>query len=109
MKYRRKANNNINTDIDLVIDLGPVPAGGAAEVHHVAQPGRPGAGGQEGAHPEEGGWCGVWGVTVSPGTMITMVMMQWSGSLYCTMPFTKLHVFKEIFGFTSISWPLVSL
>ena len=46
-------------DIDLVIDLCPVPAGGAAEVHHVAQAGRPGAGGQEGAHPEEGGWCGV--------------------------------------------------
>ena len=104
MKYRRKANNN-NKDIDLVIDLCPVPAGGAAEVHHVAQAGRPGAGGQEGAHPEEGGWC----VTLSPGTVITMMMMQWSGSLYCTMPFTKLHVFKEIFGFTSISWPLVSL
>ena len=41
-------------------------------------------------------------VTLSPCTVITMMMMQWSGSLYCTMPFTKLHVFKEIFGFTSI-------
>ena len=58
MKYRRKADKI--KCIDLVIDLGPVPAGGAAEVHHVTQPRRPGAGGQEGAHPEEGGWWGVW-------------------------------------------------
>ena len=48
---------------------------------------------------EDGGVCDV---TLSPCTMITMMMMQWSGSLYCTMPFTKLHVFKEIFGFTSL-------
>ena len=55
---------------------------------------------------EDGGGCDV---TLSSCVMITMMMMQWSGSLYCTMPFTKLHVFKEIFGFTALFWPLVSL
>ena len=45
---------------------------------------------------EDGVGCDV---TLSS-VMITMMMMQWSGSLYCTMPFTKLHVFKEIFGST---------
>ena len=102
MKYRRKANNNkkvltsslISAQFLLEEQPRSTMSPRRADLAQVDRKGHI-------LRREDG--------AVSPGTVITMMMMQWSGSLYCTMPFTKLHVFKEIFGFTSISWPLLSL